>query len=206
MNTATPTEQDLREQLTAAEQELHDAERVLGAAQLDHQDPRAASDRVAEAHATIARLEAALSELSERDKRARDAEDERREAIERWREMAWYAEFVKRIRPVIELRDQLKEAEGHVMALSHVAGARSTSAHTYQAPQAIAALRLPYSPVADAGEQRFRWESGRANDALLTVKQLEGAARQLDPLVKEAASEAKALGANVTPEQLPWAE
>src|SRR6202007_896657 len=132
--------------------------------------------------------EAATGELAEREQRERDAEHERAQAIKRWREVSWYAEFVKRIVPVIELREQLNAAERHAMALGGAARARGVAAMAYNRPLAIVALRLR-ATAADAPEEaRYKWPGGpRAPPPLLPAEQLEAAAKELGPLVEAAA-------------------
>jgi hypothetical protein len=185
---------DISRRIGDAERELQDAERAVGAVVLDGGDGAAASERVSAARAGLERLQAARGELESRQEQGDAAREEQRRAAARYREMAWYREYVQRLEPVLRLREELDAAERHVMELGHVAGVKGVSAIGYQG---VKGVTLPPSAVIDGDEERFK-RPHRANDALLTIEDCAGWSVRLAPLVDQAAH------ALDGPEPLPW--
>jgi hypothetical protein len=112
----TPTP-SLEERIADAERELLDAEEAAGVAVLDGGDEQAAAKRASDARSTLERLRAALKEQVKRDEAIAYEVREHREAVARWRYLAWHVEYLRLIALVIELRPKLADAEAAVMAL-----------------------------------------------------------------------------------------
>jgi hypothetical protein len=202
---------DLRGRLEAATAEQQAAEGAAGAVVLDGGDEVAASERVNAARAEVERLQRAVSELQARTAAQAIDEEERANALARWRLLAWHAEALERLVPVLKLRAELDAAEQHMMALG---GATSATGHgstrnfdkwregEYQAGRLVP-ISLPHTVVVSGDHDRFKPRQ-RAHDALLTLEDCATWARRLAPLVESAATE---VGADVaTPENLPWEE
>jgi hypothetical protein len=210
MSTTTTTSKDLRERLVDAEQELQDAERAIGSVVLDGGNEQAASARVSAARAAVERLQCAHSELDDRAADREAAEQERQDAVARWRYVAWHAEYVKRIEPVLSLRAELDAAEEQVIALgsAHSATGRSgdRGVHERWLEQERQAGRLPlieglpHEASVSGDENRYQRRQ-RAQEGNLTAEECAEWAEQLAPLVEQAAKE---LGADAKPENLPW--
>jgi hypothetical protein len=115
------TADELDARLTAAETELATARSAVGAAVLDGGDEKAASRRVSEAEAEITGIHAARAEHDAREARAEVEAQRKRDALARYRFVAWHVEYVRRLAPVIALRAELEAAELRVLELGHAA-------------------------------------------------------------------------------------
>jgi hypothetical protein len=206
-----PTRQ-LAERTPAAERELQDAEGALGAVVLDGGDERAASKRVSDARAELERLRFAQAEVDDRAAAAEAVEYERQEAIARWRYVAWYAEYIKRLGPVLEIRAELEAAEEHAMALGNLTDALGKGGQEYDRwieREADAGRLEPIDlPRMTTVQMRVHGEHAycgggvsHAEAGQLSIDDTAAWAKALAPLVKQAA---KLCGSDAKPANLPW--
>jgi hypothetical protein len=209
--TATPPP-SLEERLADAEDELLVAQRAVGHAVLDGVDEQAAKQRVAEIRARVEGLRLAQAEDVRRAEEAAAAEVERREAITRWEYVAWFAEYIERLGPVLKLRAELKAAEEYAMALEDLTGALGKSGQEYvrwlereadagrlepiDLPRTTTAQMRVHGEYAYCGGHVSLAEAGE-----LSTDDTATWAKKLAPLVKQAASP---LGKDAKPANLPW--
>lgn len=116
------TEQDLRERLEAAEEELADAQRAAGVVELDGGDRDAAAQRVADARADIERVNSAIAELEDREDKRREVARLRVEARARLAALDYWVEYTRRAPAVLKLRAELAVAEERLMELGSLGG------------------------------------------------------------------------------------
>jgi hypothetical protein len=207
-----PTQQ-LAERTTAAEQELQDAKGALGAVVLDGGDERAASKRVSDARAELERLRFAQVEVGDRAAAAEAVERERQEAIARWRNVAWFAEYIERVGPVLKLRAELEAAEGHVMALDGLMSVLGKNSAEYEgwiergaaAGNGLRPIDLPRETAVQMRVHGAHAYCGggvsHAEAGQLSIDDTAAWAKALAPLVKQAA---KLCGSDAKPANLPW--
>ena len=115
--TTDSTREQLEARLVEQRREVEEAERRIGAAELDGSGGRAATKRLADAKDAVRRTGAALEELGRRE----HAEAERQAEIDAARlRLATYqyiAEYLRRAAPIVGGMDALGEAERHLQAL-----------------------------------------------------------------------------------------
>ena len=184
-------------QLEAAKAALKEATDAVGVAELDGTDLKQPEKMLAEAQAKVRAREAAIEVQQQRDAKAAADEVLRQEALARWRHLGWYAAYVERIKPVIELRARLIAAEEHAMALESAEselGALPIPSNAWLSEQ-IESGRLPeltrLPRHARGGE--FTRPAGGARAAAppdLTPQVCAEEAKRLKPLVEQAAKEA----------------
>jgi hypothetical protein len=193
------TQVSIKERLGDAESELQAAETAVGAAVLDGGDAQAAGERVASARGAVEALQAALVEQGQREEADKARQSGQKRQLRAWREISWYAEYVRRLEPVLRLREELDAAEVRVMDLGNAAAAKGVGLGIYSPPRGV---NLPGTAVAHGAEPRFERQL-RANDAGLAVEDCTRGAARLAPMVERAAVP---LGELADPENLPWAE
>lgn len=195
----------LQDRLAEAEAELDAAQRDLGVVELDGGDGPAASRRVADAREAVDRLRSAQAALDEREAERREREQQRKEAVARLRVCEWYAEFVRRAVPVIELRAKLEAADEHLMALGGVASRAekgSGQLHEWLVAEALkgrldleAVQRLP-DQASDGGQiVHDNRRPAQGQTAGLTVEDCKAWESRLDAEVERAAAALDALEA-----------
>lgn len=208
----TPTTPSLAERLVDAEKELLVAQRIVGQVVLDGGDEQAAAKRVSDVRALVEGLRLAHAEDVRRAEEAAAVEVERREAITRWRYVAWYAEYIERLGPVLELRAELKTAEEHATGLCNLADALGKGGQEYVRwleTEADAGRLEPIKlPVTTTVQMRVHGENAYCGGPVpfaeaggLSTGDTSTWANKLAPLVKQAA---KPLGRDAKPANLPW--
>jgi hypothetical protein len=204
MTTLTTSPPTLEERLADAEKELLVAQRAVGQVVLDGGDEQAAAKRVSDARALVEGLRLALAEDVRRAEEAAAAEEERREAINRWMYVSWHAEYIKRIGPVLRLRAELRAAEEHAMALPDLTPAVNPEwikeeevADTIDLPRTTT-IEMHVHPM----YQHCGGQVSHARTDQLSVEDTTDRAKRLATLVAQAA---KPLGKDAKPEKLPWA-
>jgi hypothetical protein len=184
MPSAHVTEQDLRERLAAAEQDLVDAQRDVGAAELDGGDVAAAAERVADARAAIERVNSAIAEFDDRAEKREELERLRADAERRRRVLVWCRDYVRLAAPVIDLRARLADAEKELMGLGSVAQAAGlTRSQMWVYP-------LPVSGLPEQAIEQIHMppDVRRGQVGNLTVEACERLGARLDVLLEEAAA------------------
>jgi hypothetical protein len=213
MTTVTATSPpSLEERLADAEDELLVAQRAVGHAVLDGVDEQATKQRVAEIRARVEGLRLAQAEDVRRAEEAAAAEVERREAITRWKYVAWFAEYIERLAPVLKLRAELKAAEEHATALGNLTDVLGKSGQDFvrwleieadagrlkpiDLPRTTTVQMRVHGEYAYCGGSVSHVEAGQ-----LSTDETVTWAKELAPLVKQAASP---LGKDAKPANLPW--
>jgi hypothetical protein len=115
--TASPTAEELRDQLAAHEREIEAAEVAIGEAALDRTNVAAATKRLAKARQDVEQTKAALVELERRERVRDEREREAARAAERLHSYKWAVEFLTRAEAVLEAHAQARVAEDRLYAL-----------------------------------------------------------------------------------------
>jgi hypothetical protein len=89
-----PTQDELKAKLSECREGIADAERELGAAELDGSDRRPAQRKLATARDDARRIEVALAELERREAKARQQAEAAEVAAERQRGLAWFTSYL----------------------------------------------------------------------------------------------------------------
>lgn len=206
MTTALATKPSYEERLADAKRELLAAQRVLGEVAHDEADPEQATGRVEDARKLVERLRLGMAAEVREAETAAWAEAERREAINRWMYLAWHAEFIKRIGPVLALRAELRAAEVDAMALVDLTPAVDPEwIRKEEIAGTLESVNLPNTTTiamhVHGANQHCGGVVTHARTEVLSTEDVAAWAKRLAPLVSQAA---KVLGKDANPKNLPW--
>ena len=113
------TKPDVEPEIAGAEQEVAEAEIEYDLAAADGEPGKVdqAHKRLGAARARVERVKAGLRGRERREREQAEALARRQDAARRLAFFEWHAEYVRRVGPVLALRQQLEEAERHLTAI-----------------------------------------------------------------------------------------
>jgi hypothetical protein len=199
----TATIEDISARIEDATREHLAAKRALGTVTIEGGDRKAAEKRVAEAQAAVVALQAAKRELAQ----TAMEDDERRKRlaqhVEQWEKHHKLRAYVIDARRILELREQLHEAEARVVGIVAEAGARLPAVPDMMARNVAG----PDVPLREFHLPEMATEGTTVRTANLTPESARAWEKALDERIEQREKSARDAGAtdeHLDESRLPW--